>query len=164
MNISHYKDKHKQAGAILGRDKETVRQGGRTKNEWKGKVLVVLAFGVPSDMTRIEFKRKCDEVGLYCFAVEKVEREGGHFRVTLTPKASRAWQRIETEKGSAWVRRVGWRVCTANGLAKLRRSPRVNGSKVRQETVSGPKGIGGGTSGVEQTDEDKTENGKRKER
>ena len=62
----------------------------------------------------------------------------------------------------AWVRRLGRRACIANGLVKLRRSPRVNGSKVRQETVSGPKGIGGGTSGVEQTDEDKTENGKRK--
>ena len=74
LSISHYKDKHKQAGAILGRDKETVRQGGRTKNEWKGKVLVVLAFGVPSDMTRIEFKRKCDEVGLYCFARRTVEK------------------------------------------------------------------------------------------
>ena len=43
-----------------------MRQGGWRKNDWKGKVLVVLVFGVPSDMTRIEFKRKCDEVGLYC--------------------------------------------------------------------------------------------------
>ena len=38
-------------------------------------------------MTRIEFKRKCDEAGLYCFAIAKVEREGEHFRVTPTPKA-----------------------------------------------------------------------------
>ena len=49
-------------------------------------------------MTRIEFKKKCDEIGLYCFAAGKVEREGEHFRVTLTPKASKEWQRIETEK------------------------------------------------------------------
>ena len=42
-------------------------------------------FGVPRDVTRIEFKRKCYEVRLYCFAVGKVEREGEHFRVTLTP-------------------------------------------------------------------------------
>ena len=48
-------------------------------------------------MTRIEFKKKCDEVGLNCFAIGKVEREGEHFRVTLTPKASVKWQRIKTE-------------------------------------------------------------------
>ena len=38
---------------------------------------------------------------------------------------------------------LGWRVCIANGLAKLRRSPRANGGKARQETVNGPKGMGG---------------------
>ena len=75
-----------------------MRQGGWRTNCWKGKVLVVLAFGVPSDMTRIEFKRKCDEVGLYCLALGQVEREGEHFRVTLKPKASTEWQRLETEK------------------------------------------------------------------
>ena len=35
----------------------------------------------------------------------------------------------------------------------------VNGGKARQETVSGPKGTGGGASGVEQADKDKTGNG-----
>ena len=70
--------------------------------------------------------------------------EGEHFRVTLTAKASKEWQRIETEKVAAWVRRLGWSVGIADGLEKLRRSPRANGGKVRQETVSGPKGIGGG--------------------
>ena len=41
-----------------------MRQGGRRKNDWKGKVLVVLVFGVPSDsgMTRIEFERKREEI------------------------------------------------------------------------------------------------------
>ena len=65
-------------------------------------------FRVPSDMTRIEFKRKCDEVGLYCFAIGKVERDGQHFRVTLKPKASQEWQRIETEKsvGMSWKTRM----------------------------------------------------------
>ena len=72
-------------------------------------------------------------------------------RVTQAPKASKEWQRIEAEKVSAWVRRLGWRVCIANGLAELRRSPRANGAKVRQETVSGPKGMAGRTSGVDQT-------------
>ena len=68
---------------------------------FKKKKLVVLIFGVPSDMTRIEFKRKCEEVGLYCLAIGNVERDGEHFRVTLKPKASMEWQRIETEKVSA---------------------------------------------------------------
>ena len=53
---------------------------------------------------------------------------------------------------SAWVKRLGWRVCIANGLANLRRSPRVNGGKTRQETVSGPKGMGEKTSGIEQAE------------
>ena len=75
-----------------------MRQDGWRKNDWKGKVLVVLVFGVPSDMTRIEFKRKCDEVELYCFAIGKVEREGEHFRVTLNPKANKEWQRIRDGK------------------------------------------------------------------
>ena len=135
-----------------------MRQGGWRKNDWKGKVLVVLVFGVPSDMTRIEFKRKCDEVGLYCFAIGKVEREGEHFRVTLNPKASKEWQRIETEKVSAWVRRLGWRVCIANGLANLRRSPRVNGGKGRMETVSSPNVMGDKSSGLQQTNKDKAGN------
>ena len=74
-----------------------------------------MIFGVPSDITRIEFKEKCGEVGLYCFAIGKVEREGGHFRVTPASKASREWQRIETKKVSTWSRRLGWRVCVANG-------------------------------------------------
>ena len=135
-----------------------MRQGGWRKNDWKGKVLVVLVFGVPSDMTRIEFKRKCDEVGLYCFAIGKVEREGEHFRVTLNPKASKEWQRIETEKVSAWVRRLGWRVCIANGIANLRRSPRVNGGKGRMETVSSPNVMGDKNSGLQQTNKDKAGN------
>ena len=43
--------------------------------DWKGKSLVVLILEIPSDMTRIEFQKKCDEVGLDCFAIGKVERE-----------------------------------------------------------------------------------------
>ena len=86
-----------------------MRQGGCSKKDCQGKVLVVLIFGVPSDMTRIKFKRKYDEVGLCCFAIiiGNVEREGEHFRVTLKPKASREWQRIETEKVSVWARILG---------------------------------------------------------
>ena len=37
--------------------------------DWKGKSVVVLIFGVPSDMTRIENKKKRDKVGLYCLAI-----------------------------------------------------------------------------------------------
>ena len=87
-----------------------------------------------------------------------MEREGEHFRVTLNPKASKEWQRIETEKVSAWVRRLGWRVCIANGLANLRRSPRVNGGKGRMETVSSPNVMGDKSSSLQQTNKDKAGN------
>ena len=87
LNIAHYGDKHKQAGAILG------RQGGWRKNDWKGKVIVVLIFGVPSNMTRIEFKKRRNEVGKL---EGKVEGEGEHFRATLTPKVSKeCWHGLE---------------------------------------------------------------------
>ena len=125
--------------------RETVRPGGWNKKDWQGKVLIVLIFGVSSDMTRIEFKRKREEVGLYCFAIGNVGREGEHFRVMLKPKSSMEWQRIETEKVSAWVRRLGWRICIANGISKLMRSSRVTEGEGRQETASGSKGMGGGT-------------------
>ena len=51
--------------------RETARRGGWERKDWEGKSLVVLIFGVPSDMTRIQFKKKCDEAGLYCFAIGK---------------------------------------------------------------------------------------------
>ena len=82
-------------------------------------MLVVFIFGVSSDMTRIEFKRKCNGTGLYCWAKSKVKREGEHFRVTLKQSASKEWERIETSKVSAWVRRVGWGVCIANSITTL---------------------------------------------
>ena len=56
-------------------ERETVRKGGCRSKEWTGKVLVVLVFGVRSDMTRTEVKRKCNEVGLYCLAIGQVETE-----------------------------------------------------------------------------------------
>ena len=56
-----------------------------------GKFLVVLVSGVSSDMTKFEFKRKCNGIGLlvYCWARGNVEREGKHFRVTLKQSASK---------------------------------------------------------------------------
>ena len=95
--------------------REAARKGGWRSKEWMDKFLVALVFGVSSDMTRIEFKRKCNGIGLYCWARSKVEMEGEHFRVTLKQSASKEWERIETSKVSAWFRRVGWRVCIANG-------------------------------------------------
>ena len=53
------------------------------------------------------------------FAIGKVEREGEHFRATLTPKASTGGQGIETEKVSGWVGILGWGVCIANGTSEL---------------------------------------------
>jgi len=69
----------------------------------------------------------------------EVEREREHFRVTLKKSASKEWERIETSNVSAWVRRVGWRICIANGIANLRRSLRVNGGNEKQEQVSARK-------------------------
>ena len=65
-----------------------MRQGVWNKKYLQGKLLVVLISGVPRDMTRIDFNRKCNEVGLYCFAKGNVEREGEHFQVTPKQKAS----------------------------------------------------------------------------
>ena len=56
-------------------ERVTVRQGGWRRKEWTGKVLVILEFGVRSDMTRIEFKKNFHEIGLYCLANGEVERE-----------------------------------------------------------------------------------------
>lgn len=44
-------------------NKVRVRQGGRRKIEWTGKVLVVVVFGVPGDTTR-EFESKCNDTRL----------------------------------------------------------------------------------------------------
>ena len=45
LNTPYYKYEPKQAGYILGRDRrETTRQGGWRKEDWQGKVLVVLIF------------------------------------------------------------------------------------------------------------------------
>ena len=55
-----------------------MRKGGWERKYWKGESLAVLIFGVPRDMTRIEFKKKGNEVGLYRFAIGKSRREGEH--------------------------------------------------------------------------------------
>ena len=41
-----------------------------------GKVLVVLVLGVLSYVTKIEVERKCCGAGLYCWAIDYLEREG----------------------------------------------------------------------------------------
>lgn len=58
--------------------------------EWMGGVIVTLFFIVRSDITRTEFKGKCNEVGLYeyCLGKGKVERGGEHSRATLKQSAS----------------------------------------------------------------------------
>ena len=111
-------------------------------------------------MTRLEFKRKCNGIGLNCWARGKVEREGKHFRVTLKQSASKEWGRIETSMVSVWIRRVGWRVGIANdGIITLRRSARVNGGEEGQKRVCNGKGKGRGPSGPKQLDKDHTGNG-----
>ena len=152
-------EEHEQEILSTEIERKTVRDGRWITKEWTGKFLVLLVFGVSSDMTRLEFKRKCSGIGLYCWARSKVEREGEHFRVTLKESASKKWQRIDTSKVSAWVRRVGWRVCIANGITTLRRSARVNGGGEGQKRVSNGKGKGREPSGPKQLDKDHTGNG-----
>ena len=110
-------------------------------------------------MMGIEFKRKCSGVGLHCWARGKVEREGEHFRFTPKQSASKEWEGIETSKVSAWDRRVGWRVCTANGMTTLRHTTRVNGGEEGKKQVSNGKGKGRGSGGPRQLDKDQAGNG-----
>ena len=101
-------------------ERETVREGERRSKEWTGKLLLVLVFRVGSDTTRTEFRRKCNEVGLYCWAKGGVEKEGEDSRATLKQSAGKVWERVETRKVSAWVGRIGWRVCIANVTKHVR--------------------------------------------
>ena len=64
------------------------------------------------------------------------------------------------DRKSVGMRRLGWRVCIAHGIAKLRRSPRVNEGKARQEKASGSKEMGENHSGEEQEDINRNGNGK----
>ena len=73
------------------------------ENEWKAKVLVVLISGFPSHIT--EFRRKCNEVGMYWSAVREMKREGEHFRVALELAEDR--RRIGTKSvGMGWKTRM----------------------------------------------------------
>ena len=57
---------------------------------------------------------------------------------------------------SAWVRRLGWRVCIANRIQEVRRSPRLAENKGGQEVRKGQKGKqakvgeGGGSDRIRQ--------------
>ena len=68
-------EEHEQEILSTEIERKTVRDGRWIRKEWTGKFLVLLVFGVSSDMTRLEFKRKCNGIGLYCWARSKVERE-----------------------------------------------------------------------------------------
>ena len=70
VEIPHYCDKHPATATfetheqeILSTEieRETVRKGGWRSKEWTSKFLVVLVFGVSSDLTRIEFERNVME-------------------------------------------------------------------------------------------------------
>lgn len=69
--------------------REAVMKGGWERKYGRGKSLVVLIVGFPSNMTRLEFK-KCNDIALYCLAVETVKREGEHVRVTRSRKQARS--------------------------------------------------------------------------
>ena len=77
-------------------------------------------------MTTIEFERKCDEEGLYC--VERGRTFPSHANTESEPGGAE-----HTDKMSAWVKRLEWRVCIANGLARLTYSPGGNGGKATRK-------------------------------
>ena len=51
-------NKHEQEILSTEIKRKTVREGGWRSKEWTGNFLVVLVFGVSSDMTRVEFKKQ----------------------------------------------------------------------------------------------------------
>lgn len=107
-------------------------------------------------MTRREFKKKCDKVGRYCFAIGKVQTEC--VRLFPSHANTESEQGVAEDRGRkivAWVRILGWRASIAHRIAKTIRSPKVTGDKERQEVVNGSKEIGENSGGVEQTDRDK---------
>ena len=91
VGIPQHCDQHPTARTLKEHDqeirsteieRETVRKGGWRSKEWMG--TFSSCVGIRSrDMTRIEFKMKCNGIGLYCWPRSEVEREGEYFRVTL---------------------------------------------------------------------------------
>ena len=69
--LKEHSKKHEQEILSTEIERKTVRDGRWITKEWTGKYLVVLVFGVSSDMTRLEFKRKCSGIGLYCWQEAK---------------------------------------------------------------------------------------------
>lgn len=58
--------------------------------------IVLPVFGVGSDMTRIEFKRKFHKVGLYYLITGKVKKKEGCLRV---PTKTESEQEVEDDRG-----------------------------------------------------------------
>ena len=75
-------EEHEQEILSTEIERKTVRDGRWIRKEWTSKFLVVLVFGVSSDMTRLEFKRKYNGIGLG----KKQSRKGGR---TLSSHAKR---------------------------------------------------------------------------
>ncbi|CAB1118762.1 unnamed protein product [Ectocarpus sp. CCAP 1310/34] len=90
------------------------KPGGWKQKLWKGDKLELLLFGIPRDVTRIEFKNCCDREGLHCLGRGQVGREHEHFRVKLTKGDSQECLGVDIEKLSNYVRKFGWRVSIAN--------------------------------------------------
>ncbi|CAB1110306.1 unnamed protein product [Ectocarpus sp. CCAP 1310/34] len=122
--------------------------GGWKQKLWKGDKLELLLFGIPRDMTRIEFKNCCDREGLHCLARGQVGREHEHFRVKLTKGDSQECLGVDIEKLSNYVRKFGWRVCIAN---------MIETEKVRRQEARATEAKKGPSRAVEQASQKKSE-------
>ncbi|CAB1108538.1 unnamed protein product [Ectocarpus sp. CCAP 1310/34] len=124
------------------------KPGGWKQKLWKGDKLELLLFGIPRDMTRIEFKNCCDREGLHCLARGQVGREHEHFRVKLTKGDSQECLGVDIEKLSNYVRKFGWRVCIAN---------MIETEKVRRQEARATEAKKGPSRAVEQASQKKSE-------
>ncbi|CAB1120028.1 unnamed protein product [Ectocarpus sp. CCAP 1310/34] len=109
------------------------KPGGWKQKLWKGDKLELPLFGIPRDMTRIEFKNCCDREGLHCLARGQVGREHEHVRVKLTKGDSQECLGVDIEKLSNYVRKFGWRVCIANMIETEKGSRASKSEEVREE-------------------------------
>ncbi|CAM9790724.1 unnamed protein product [Ectocarpus sp. 12 AP-2014] len=115
------------------------KPGGWKQKPWKGDRLELLLFGIPRDMTRIEFKHCCDRERLQCLARGQVGKEHVHFRLKLTKGDSQECLWVDIEKLSNYVGKFGWRVYIVNMIE----TEKVRRQEARaMEAKKGPSGGG----------------------
>ena len=113
--------------------REMVKQGECRNNYWEGKRFFQKSL-----------KRKCDEVGL-CTVLQQEEsrkREEESFPSRTKTECEQGMAEDRDRKSVGISLTLMGEIYTASGLAKIRRIPRVNGGKGRQETVCGRRECG----------------------